>query len=48
LKERLNGVQEVSGLIPLSSIDLKAFSYLGGGFSCLKLTLPVFIKKTAF
>jgi len=33
--ERLNGIQEVSGSIPLSSTDLKAFSCPERGFFCL-------------
>ena len=36
LGERLNGIQEVSGSIPLSSTDLKAFSRHERGFFCFK------------
>ena len=45
--ERLNGIQEVSGAIPLSSTALNAFSRHERGFFCLQLTLPVFIKKNS-
>ena len=40
--ERLNGIQEVSGSIPLSSTDLKAFSRLERSFFCFTAFQPNF------
>tara|TARA_B100000886_G_scaffold257726_1_gene182783 strand:+ start:436 stop:642 length:207 start_codon:yes stop_codon:yes gene_type:complete len=40
--ERLNGIQEVSGSIPLSSTDLKAFSHPERGFFCFTAFQPDF------
>tara|TARA_B100000925_G_scaffold74026_1_gene51977 strand:- start:26 stop:178 length:153 start_codon:yes stop_codon:yes gene_type:complete len=42
LGERLNGIQEVSGSIPLSSTDLKAFSRPERGFFCFTAFQPDF------